>query len=346
MQRVQSLISLIIVASVLVLCLPLFDMVYLYPSTTSLISEQARKDARHLGRYLAEGFILGESKGQIDKQLRELKETFSLVRASLRSPDGKVLYSTATDQIGQQSDLKPLRPGFQRGEAASRFLIANLPGKEGTTSLIETQAPLIRGGKLVAVLELVHDMGDFRAAMDSTVSHASTFLFLVTGVFFVVILLLAGMARKSLSRQEHTEQLLRESQQQLELKHEELNQVFQQVEQAKAEWQITLDCIADMILLVDGEGKVRRCNEALVRFVGLSYLGVLGKNWKKVLFAEGGEVVSLNQQHSEIFHPRHMVWLALEFYPFREEQGEALTVVKIQQLQNRRAGTAEVRSGQ
>lgn len=343
MQRVQSLISLLIVASVLVLCLPLFDMVYLYPSTTSLISEQARKDAEHLGRYLAEGFILGESKAQINNQLRQLSENFSLVRASLRSPAGKILYSTDTEQIGQYRDLAPLERALQRGESVSRFLIASLPGKVGTTSLLETQAPLIRDGKLVAVLELVHDMGAVRSFMDRMVSHASTFLLLVAGVFFVVILLLASMARKALSQQEHTEQLLRESQQQLELKHQELNKVFQQVEQAKSEWQMTLDCIADMILLVDGEEKVRRCNAALVRFVGLSYLGVLGKNWKTVLFTEG---VSLNQQHSEIYHPRHMVWLAIEFYPYQDEQGETLTVIRIQQLQNRRAGITAVHSGQ
>ncbi len=39
-----------------------------------------------------------------------------------------------------------------------------------------------------------------------------------------------------------------------------------------------------MIFMIDGEGRIRRCNEALIRFLGLSYLDVLGKNWQKVLF--------------------------------------------------------------
>lgn|GEM_PF-2117237 len=340
MQKVQSLISLLVVAAILALCLPLFDMVYLYPTTTGLISEKARKDAEHLARYLAEDFIISENKTQINRQLRQLVENFSLVRASLRSPAGKVLYSTTAEQVGQIRDLTPLHRALQSGESYSRFFFANLPGQEGVVSLIETQAPLVRNGKLVAVLELIHDVGAVRSSLERSVSHASTFLLAVAGLFFVMILLLASMARKAIKQQNHTEQLLRESQQQLELKHEELNSLFQQVEQAKYEWQMSLDCITDMILLVDDEDKIRRCNESLVRFVGLSYLGVLGKNWKTVLFAEGVELVSLNQQHSEIFHPRHNVWLAIEFYSYQNQQSEKLTVIRIQNLPERRGETA------
>jgi PAS domain-containing protein len=335
-QKVQSLISLLVIASVLALCLPLFDMVYLYPATTSLISENARKDAEHIGSYLAENFIFGGNDQQINQQLRQLTETFSLVRASLRSSAGQVLYSTAAEQVGQRRDLTPLRRALRRGESYSRYFFASPDGQKDIVSLVETQAPLVRNGELVAVLELIHDMGSVRSSLDRLVAHASTFLLVVAGLFFAVILLLASMARKAINKQNQTEQLLRDSQLQLEEKHQELNSLFQQVEHAKFEWQMTLDCIADLILLVDAEDKVRRCNEALVRFVGLSYLGVLGKNWKTILFAEGVEVVSLNRQHSEIYHPRHNVWLAIEFYPYQVEQGEKLTVVRIQKLHERR----------
>jgi len=341
-QKVRSLISLLVVASVLALCLPLFDMVYLYPATTSLISEKARKDAEQLGNYLAGGFILGESKQHVDGQLQQLAEAFSLVRASLWSPDGEVLYSTDTGQVGQRHDLASLRRSLRRGESYSKYFFANLKDRKDIVSLVETQAPLIRDGELVAVLELIHDLGDVRSSLDRSVGHASTFLMLVSGVFFGVILLLAGMARKAITLQNQTERLLRDSQQQLEQKHQELNELFHQVEHAKFEWQMTLDCISDLILLVDAEEKVRRCNEALVRFVGLSYLGVLGKNWKTVLFAEGVEVVALNRQHSEIYHPRHNVWLAIEFYPHQVEQGEKLTVVRIQKLPERPGDVAAV----
>ena len=340
MHKVQSLISLLVVASILTLCLPLFDMVYLYPATTSLISEKMRKDAENLGRYLARDFVVGEDARLINSQLQKMKESFSLVRASLCSPAGEVLYSTAKEQIGQRRDLAPLRRAMRQGESYSRYLFANLPGRDEAASLLEIQAPLDRNGELLAVLELIHDVSPIRSSMERTVSHASTFLLLVAGLFFALILLLARMARRALSQQDHTEQLLRESQQLLEQKHEELNKLFQLVEQAKQEWQLTLDCISDMILLVDAEDKVKRCNEALVRFIGLTYLGVLGKDWKKVLFTEGVEVVKLSRQHSEIYHPRHKVWLGIEFYPYRDDQGERFTVIRVQQLQRRRGETS------
>lgn len=335
MQKVRSVFTLLIFASVLALCLPLFDIVYLYPSTTRLLIEQIQQDAEELGIFLAASVPYPGDAEQLAAQLQQLQQTFDLQRVSLRSPSGEVLYSTDPRQVGHRRDLDLLRRQLRRGVAYSRIFHATVEGRETPASLIETQAPILVANDLVAVLELTHDISGFRDPLDRSVSHASIFLLLVAAVLLATILSVFRLARQAfLERQLAAEQLL-ESQQALQQQNRELNSLFAQVEQAKHEWQMSLDCITDMILLVDEQDRVRRCNEALIRFVGRPYLAVLGKNWKTVLFAEGVEVLALNQQHSEIYHPRHQVWLRLEFYRYHDQQGGRLTVIRIQQQRER-----------
>ena len=118
-----------------------------------------------------------------------------------------------------------------------------------------------------------------------------------------------GKDLQALQQQRFSDSQLRLSQQQLEQKHAELERLFASVEQAKYEWQVALDCIADMILLVDQSGRVKRCNEAFIRFVGCSYLDVLGKDWQRMLLNGQQDFLSLNQSNKQLFHQQKQVML-------------------------------------
>ncbi len=330
MKRLQLLISLLFVCAVVALCLPLFDMVYLYPATSSLLNEKVRLEAEHLGRYLAQDFAPQGEAEKLQGQLYAMVDSFALLRASIRTPSGEVLFSTDPQQLGQRRDTAFFRRALRRGEAYSRQFPVQLEQGKEVHYLLETQSPIIQEGDLVAVLELIHDISGQRQQLDQALSRASLFLFIAAALLMAGIVQIVRLARQSIRQQGETELLLQESRLQLETKHKELNQIFSLVEHAKNEWQITLDCIADMILLVDAAGRVKRCNQALIEFVDRSYLAVLGKDWKTVLFSEGIEVHSLSEQRGRIYHPRQKVWLLIEFFPSPESAGEQLTVIRIQ----------------
>jgi len=83
-------------------------------------------------------------------------------------------------------------------------------------------------------------------------------------------------------QKENERQFLR-SKAELTSKHEELSALFSQVESVKREWEKTMDCINDMVILLDPDGGVRRCNRAAVEFVGLPYEEIIGQDWQQLL---------------------------------------------------------------
>ncbi len=61
-----------------------------------------------------------------------------------------------------------------------------------------------------------------------------------------------------------------------------------QVEQAKVEWESTVDAMDDPILIASASGRVLRANRALCTGLGRSFEQVVGKRAIELIFAEGG----------------------------------------------------------
>ncbi|MBZ0154862.1 MAG: PAS domain S-box protein [Alphaproteobacteria bacterium] len=83
------------------------------------------------------------------------------------------------------------------------------------------------------------------------------------------------------------QQAEREKKQELEKAYENLTSLFHAIEVAKNEWESTMDCIDDMVLLIDHEGRIQRCNKAVGALSGKSYQELVGSDWKALL-AENG----------------------------------------------------------
>ena len=88
---------------------------------------------------------------------------------------------------------------------------------------------------------------------------------------------------RDVTDQKENERQLLSSKAELTSKHEELSALFGQVESVKREWEKTMDCINDMVILLDRNGRVRRCNRAAVEFVGASYGEIIGQDWQQLL---------------------------------------------------------------
>ena len=75
----------------------------------------------------------------------------------------------------------------------------------------------------------------------------------------------------------------------VEEKHRELEEVFHKVEMAKKEWELTMDCVEDIILLIGDDQAIKRCNNSLVHILGKGYREILGRPWKQFLTTHGFE---------------------------------------------------------
>ncbi len=120
------------------------------------------------------------------------------------------------------------------------------------------------------------------------------------------------------------ERELHQSQEELLKKHEELNRLYSQVEAAKQEWESTMDCIGDMIILIDQNGKIMRCNHSLISFFACEFKDVLGKDWKSLLAKHNITLNAAQEESQEIFHKPSGKWFILSAYPFKRKFNENL----------------------
>ncbi|MDD2366061.1 MAG: PAS domain S-box protein [Desulfuromonadaceae bacterium] len=124
---------------------------------------------------------------------------------------------------------------------------------------------------------------------------------------------------------------LARSKESLQEQHKELNWVFKQIEKAKREWEITLDCISDMVLMCDTCGKIKRCNKPIIDLTGLSYSEIIDKNWMTLLVGAGIQVADFDGQHGNLIDPKSGRSFEMSVSPIKENNSplQSGTVVSI-----------------
>ena len=128
----------------------------------------------------------------------------------------------------------------------------------------------------------------------------------------------------------HSEASLRESQNTLVKDHEALNKVFKQVENAKLEWEKTVDCVSDIIIRTDNDGKITRFNKALKEVTGKGYNELTGYCWEDFIIDCKLEVTTLFGNSTELYHGPTGKWFMLNSYPFYDKEmhysGDVITI--------------------
>lgn len=66
-----------------------------------------------------------------------------------------------------------------------------------------------------------------------------------------------------------------------------LKETISKIEQAKKEWEQTVDCINDIIILIDQEDIILRVNKKLSHITNLPFKDLLGRKWQEVLKENG-----------------------------------------------------------
>lgn len=110
-------------------------------------------------------------------------------------------------------------------------------------------------------------------------------------------------------------------------KHEQLSNLFQQVRYAKIQWEQTMDCIDDIVMLVGGDGRLLRCNKSLLRFAGVDdYKDLLGLDWLKLLASCGLDLAKLSNRSQDLFHEASGRWFAVRWYSYADTSGAVIAL--------------------
>ncbi|HKN18989.1 MAG TPA: PAS domain-containing protein [Dissulfurispiraceae bacterium] len=103
-------------------------------------------------------------------------------------------------------------------------------------------------------------------------------------------------------------------------RNEALENLLNQVQTAKRQWESTIDCIHDMVFFADGEGKIQRCNKAVKEFIGRDYANILGRPWPAVFIEQG---IKLNDggktlENTEVLHEPSGKWFKASLYDYKD----------------------------
>ncbi len=121
------------------------------------------------------------------------------------------------------------------------------------------------------------------------------------------------------------------SEQALLEKHLELKEMYRNVETSRREWEMTMDCLGEMIVLVDGEEKIRRHNKAFRDFTGLPENELDGADWNQFLMEEEIRVGTVfGEGGMEFFYKPAQQWYVLNSFPYEDPKvGVAGAVITI-----------------
>lgn len=153
---------------------------------------------------------------------------------------------------------------------------------------------------------------------------------------------------RDVTDQRQMEKELLESDARLYMKHEELKNVFHQMEGIRREWEEIMDCISDMFILSDQFGKIRRFNRAVELFTGLAHRDIVGRDCIEFL-EEQGLKEHLEAPGEELPHPQTGKRFVLKrhAFPAADTDGSAREVVIINDTTSigREASPASSRTG-
>jgi two-component system NtrC family sensor kinase len=149
-----------------------------------------------------------------------------------------------------------------------------------------------------------------------------------TGATVAAIETLMDLTERKLLEEE-----LESSRKTLEDQHRTLDKLFAQIESAKQEWEDTLDCISDIVLMCDTKGNIQRCNASFCTLIDMPYDAIIGKSWAGILFGRGFTISDYNKGNGTIIDKEKMRFFDLHTFPLHNKLSTLVgTVVNIRNI--------------
>ncbi|MBN2653693.1 MAG: DUF3365 domain-containing protein [Nitrospirae bacterium] len=129
--------------------------------------------------------------------------------------------------------------------------------------------------------------------------------------------------KEDITQRKNAEIALINSQHELAVKHDELQKLFSLVEKAKKEWETTMDCLGDIVILTDNNSKIIRCNKSISRITDIPLTDINSMSIEKLFSENGLHVNNIYGQSVEIYHEKSDKWFVFNSYEYIDINGNA-----------------------
>ncbi|MCX8119146.1 MAG: ATP-binding protein [Desulfobacterota bacterium] len=124
------------------------------------------------------------------------------------------------------------------------------------------------------------------------------------------------------SERQRVERTLRQTQEALLKRNEELHLLNHEMGVIKEELETTMNCLGDMILLADEQGRVKRCNQVFKEFTCKNDAEIIGRNWKELLNEHQLLPNHVSEKRTEVYHGPTGRWFTLNAYPYQNKENQ------------------------
>lgn len=216
--------NILIVSLAIAIVLPLYDILFIYPSFTQLLIEEKRDDAIRIARHLSSQLVsedieLRKSLVHISllngvQQLNEIRDNFELIKLKFFSESGEVLFSTDPREVGTINKESYFHEIVARGNIHAEVVRKDTESLERqvlSADVVETYVPLMRDDKFLGAFEIYYDITGRREQLDALLSRSSIIVFALASGLLMVIVLTLIKENKTITERNRAEEGLRES---------------------------------------------------------------------------------------------------------------------------------------
>jgi len=267
MQKTKLLAIALLIAASAGVMLPAYNIFNLQPAVYRLLIAATEQDTARIAMHIST-YVFPEIEGvpqekpafgDLVREMHEVKRTFGLVKLKIFSADGKITFSTASEEISRINRQAYFVEKVAKGRTNTQVGFLSYISQEGQpakASVVQTCVPIKRAGQFVGAVEIDYNITERKAALDNLIHQSSVFLFLVgTAVLMASVFFVFKSKRASVQQ--------RKAEKELRIAHRQLLDI--------------VEFLPDATFVIDREGRVVAWNRAMEEMTAVHKDAVLGK---------------------------------------------------------------------
>ena len=223
--KVPFLRNILLVSLVIVIVLPLYDILFIYPAFNKLLTDDKRDDAIRIARHLSSILVSRETeltKNRLQahlsdemEQLRKVRDDFDLIKLKFFSKSGEVIFSSDPKDMGNINNKSYFHEIVAKGKVHAEVIqkdTESLEGQKMPADVVETYVPLMKDQAFLGAFEIYYDITAKKAELNSLLSRSSMVLFGLALALLSVISITLFREKKTINERKNIQARLQEAQ--------------------------------------------------------------------------------------------------------------------------------------
>jgi len=223
--QVPFLRNILFVSLVIIIVLSLYDVLFIFPAFTKLLTNDKRDDAIRIARHLSSILVSEETELTKDlllahlseevEQLRKVRDDFDLIKLKFFSKSGEVIFSSDPKDTGNINKESYFHEIVAKGQVYAEVIhkdTESLEGQKMPADVVETYVPLMRDKEFLGAFEIYYDITSKKAELNSLLSRSSMVLFGLAFTLLCVISITLFRENKAITERKNIQARLQEAQ--------------------------------------------------------------------------------------------------------------------------------------